>query len=106
MIHGMWYMWYMIDGICHLEQLERAELGAAVPPRALRDDRPRNGSKNGEMAPRTGTGCPHIGPFVDWRGVLHRERVCVGGPVCGLWFRRGFSAVSGLDEASVLWFVV
>ena len=29
------------------------------------DKRPRNGSKNGEMAPRTGTGCPHIGPFVD-----------------------------------------
>ena len=28
------------------------------------DNRPRNGSKNGEMAPRTGTGCPHIGPFV------------------------------------------
>jgi len=28
------------------------------------DKRPRNGSKNGEMAPRTGTGCPHIGPFV------------------------------------------
>ena len=26
------------------------------------DRRPRNGSKNGEMAPRTGTGCPHIGP--------------------------------------------
>ena len=26
--------------------------------------RPRNGSKNGEMAPRTGTGYPHIGPFV------------------------------------------
>ena len=29
------------------------------------DKRPRNGSNNGEMAPRTGTGCPHIGPFVD-----------------------------------------
>ena len=29
------------------------------------DKRPRNGSKNGEMAPRTGTGCPHIGPFVE-----------------------------------------
>ena len=28
------------------------------------DKRPRNGSKNGEMAPRTGTGYPHIGPFV------------------------------------------
>ena len=28
------------------------------------DKRPRYGSKNGEMAPRTGTGCPHIGPFV------------------------------------------
>jgi hypothetical protein len=27
------------------------------------DKRPRNGSKYGEMAPRTGTGCPHIGPF-------------------------------------------
>ena len=24
------------------------------------DKRPRNGSKNGEMAPRTGTGYPHI----------------------------------------------
>ena len=34
------------------------------------DKRPRNGSKNGEMAPRTGTGCPHIGPFV---GVLQRR---------------------------------
>ena len=29
------------------------------------DKRPRNGSKNGEMAPRTGTGYPHIGPFVE-----------------------------------------
>jgi hypothetical protein len=28
------------------------------------DKRPRNGSKNGEMAPRTGTGYPHRGPFV------------------------------------------
>ena len=28
------------------------------------DKRPRNGSKNGDMAPRTGTGYPHIGPFV------------------------------------------
>ena len=28
------------------------------------DRSPRNGSKNGEMAPRTGTGCPRIGPFV------------------------------------------
>ena len=28
------------------------------------EKRPRNGSKNGEMAPRTGTGYPHIGPFV------------------------------------------
>ena len=30
------------------------------------DKRPRNGSKNGEMAPRTGTGCPHIGPLVEY----------------------------------------
>ena len=29
------------------------------------DKRPQNGSQNGEMALRTGTGCPHIGPFVD-----------------------------------------
>ena len=29
------------------------------------DKCPRNGSKNGEMAPRTGTGYLHIGPFVD-----------------------------------------
>ena len=29
------------------------------------DKRQRNGSKNGEMAPRTKTGYPHIGPFVD-----------------------------------------
>ena len=28
------------------------------------DKCPRNGSKNEEMAPRTKTGCPHIGPFV------------------------------------------
>ena len=28
------------------------------------DKRPRNGSKNEEMAPRTKTGYPHIGPFV------------------------------------------
>ena len=28
------------------------------------DKRPRNGSKNGEMAPRTGTGYPHIGVCV------------------------------------------
>jgi hypothetical protein len=28
------------------------------------DKRPRNGSKKGEMAPRTGTGYPHIGPFM------------------------------------------
>ena len=29
------------------------------------DKRPRNGSKNGEMAPRTGTGYPHIGVCVE-----------------------------------------
>ena len=28
------------------------------------DKRPQNGSKNEEMAPRTKTGYPHIGPFV------------------------------------------
>ena len=27
---------------------------------------PQNGSKNGETAPRTGTGCPHEGPSVDY----------------------------------------
>ena len=31
------------------------------------DKCPQNGSKNGEMAPRTGTGYPHIGPFVGRR---------------------------------------
>ena len=29
------------------------------------DKRPRNGSKNGLRAPRTGMGCPHIGVCVD-----------------------------------------
>jgi hypothetical protein len=29
------------------------------------DKYPRSGSKNGEMAPRTETGYPHIGPFVE-----------------------------------------
>ena len=32
------------------------------------DKRPRNGSKNGEMAPRTGTGYPHIGVCVGKAG--------------------------------------
>jgi len=32
------------------------------------DKRRRNGSKNGEMAPRTGTGYPHIGPCVAMTG--------------------------------------
>ena len=29
------------------------------------DKCPQNGSKNGLRAPRTGMGCPHIGPSVD-----------------------------------------
>jgi len=59
---------------------EAVALAIAKPPKALRggiskvnfqetlsifgDTFPQNGSKNGEMAPRTGTGYPHIGPFV------------------------------------------
>ena len=47
------------------------------------DKRPRNGSKNGEMAPRTGTGYPHIGVCVEaqqvrrgglWDVMVGRER--------------------------------
>ena len=37
---------------------------------------PQNGSKNGSMAPSTGMGCPHIGPFVVsvWRGMRARRQ--------------------------------
>jgi hypothetical protein len=35
------------------------------------DKCPRNGSKNEEMAPRTKTGYPHIGPFVGIRSRQH-----------------------------------
>ena len=73
------------------------------------DKCPRNGSKNGLMAPRTGMGCPHIGSSVDPRqGRAHRGRVesaicmynmfCIKGP-CSARRQQDSSELEDCPEA-------
>ena len=82
-------MWYMIDGICHLEQPERSELGAAVI--------------GGGCA--TGNGCASDELIIKQTILFSKSyNDLTDAPVL---FSKSYSGqVCGLDEASVLWFVV
>ena len=87
--------------------------GSLLPRKALRtlnqksfwkisstfgDKCPQNGSKNGLRAPRTGMGCPHIGPSV----VPSQQHLTSSQQQRGLPYPKIFNPVKPLDESCTL----